>query len=312
MLPPRVGGAGHERGRDLRDVSQSATSGARARAAACPAASSRCSRWRASCAPARELLLLDEITEGLAPVIVKTLGRAIRQLKEKGYTIVMVEQNFRFAAPLADRHYVVERGRVVETVTKDELSGAHGYAARISGRVNRSILNDRGASDEKAINRLVLALACAAWLWPAGRRWRKARSRTTWCKIGVLTDMSGLYSDIGGQGSVVAAQMAIDDFGGKVLGKKIELVSADHQNKADVAAQKVREWYRPRRRGHDHRRAQLGRRAGSGQGGRREEAHPDGHRRGLHQAHQRRLHALHHPPHLRHLCAGQRHRAARW
>jgi branched-chain amino acid transport system ATP-binding protein len=69
-----------------------------------------------------ELLLLDEITEGLAPVIVKVLGRAIRQLKEKGYTIVMVEQNFRFAAPLADRHYVVERGRVVETVTKHELS----------------------------------------------------------------------------------------------------------------------------------------------------------------------------------------------
>ena len=53
-------------------------------------------------------------------------------------------------------------------------------------------------------------------------------------KIGVLTDMSGLYSDIGGQGSVVAAQMAVDDFGGKVLGKKIEVVSADHQNKADI------------------------------------------------------------------------------
>jgi branched-chain amino acid transport system substrate-binding protein len=62
-------------------------------------------------------------------------------------------------------------------------------------------------------------------------------------RIGVLTDMSGLYSDIGGQGSVAAAQLAIDDFGGKVLGKKIELVSADHQNKADIAAQKVREWY---------------------------------------------------------------------
>jgi branched-chain amino acid transport system substrate-binding protein len=61
-------------------------------------------------------------------------------------------------------------------------------------------------------------------------------------KIGVLTDMSGLYSDIGGQGSVVAAQMAADDYGGKVLGKKIEVVSADHQNKPDVAAQKVREW----------------------------------------------------------------------
>jgi branched-chain amino acid transport system substrate-binding protein len=61
-------------------------------------------------------------------------------------------------------------------------------------------------------------------------------------KVGVLTDLSGLYSDIGGQGSVVAAQMAADDYGGKVLGKKIEVVSADHQNKPDVAAQKVREW----------------------------------------------------------------------
>jgi len=68
------------------------------------------------------LLLLDEITEGLAPVIVKMLGRAIQRLRSRGYTIVMVEQNFRFAAPLADRHYVVERGRVVETVRKEELA----------------------------------------------------------------------------------------------------------------------------------------------------------------------------------------------
>ncbi len=68
------------------------------------------------------LLLLDEITEGLAPVIVKALGKAIGQLQGRGYTIVMADQNFRFAAPLADRHYVVERGRVAETVNKDELS----------------------------------------------------------------------------------------------------------------------------------------------------------------------------------------------
>ena len=62
-------------------------------------------------------------------------------------------------------------------------------------------------------------------------------------KIGVMTDMSSLFSDIGGPGSVVAAQMAIDDFGGKVLGKPIQLISADHQNKPDVAANKAREWY---------------------------------------------------------------------
>ena len=68
-----------------------------------------------------ELLLLDEITEGLAPALVKVLGRSVRDLKEKGYTIVMVEQNFRFASKLADRHYLVERGMIVETVRKDEL-----------------------------------------------------------------------------------------------------------------------------------------------------------------------------------------------
>lgn len=67
------------------------------------------------------ILLLDEITEGLAPVIVQTLGRVIRQLKAKGLTIVLVEQNFRFAAPLADRHYVMEHGQIVATVHKNEL-----------------------------------------------------------------------------------------------------------------------------------------------------------------------------------------------
>lgn len=68
------------------------------------------------------LLLLDEITEGLAPVIVQKLGQVIRALKEHGFTIVLVEQNFRFAAPLADRHYVLEHGRIVETVGKEELA----------------------------------------------------------------------------------------------------------------------------------------------------------------------------------------------
>jgi len=68
------------------------------------------------------LLLLDEISEGLAPVIVQSLGRVICQLKDCDYTIIMVEQNFRFAASLADRHYVIEHGRVVETVTAGELA----------------------------------------------------------------------------------------------------------------------------------------------------------------------------------------------
>ncbi len=69
-----------------------------------------------------DILLLDEITEGLAPVIVQTLGRVIRQLKAKGFTIIMVEQNFRFAAPLADRHYVMEHGKIAAVVEKHELA----------------------------------------------------------------------------------------------------------------------------------------------------------------------------------------------
>ncbi len=67
------------------------------------------------------LLLLDEISEGLAPVIVQALSSMIRMLRAKGYTIVMVEQNFRFAAPLADRFYVMEHGRIVEGFASGEL-----------------------------------------------------------------------------------------------------------------------------------------------------------------------------------------------
>lgn len=68
-----------------------------------------------------KLLLLDEITEGLAPVILRSLDKVIRQLRGQGYTIVLVEQNFHFAAPLADRHYVIEHGRVVEQIEAEEL-----------------------------------------------------------------------------------------------------------------------------------------------------------------------------------------------
>ena len=67
------------------------------------------------------LLLLDEPTEGLAPVIVKQIGATVRRLKAEGFTILLVEQNFRFAATLADRHYIMERGRVVDTVLDSEV-----------------------------------------------------------------------------------------------------------------------------------------------------------------------------------------------
>jgi branched-chain amino acid transport system ATP-binding protein len=67
------------------------------------------------------LLLLDEISEGLAPVIVQALSRTVRLLRDQGYTIVMVEQNFHFAAPLADRFYIMERGRIVAGFDAGEL-----------------------------------------------------------------------------------------------------------------------------------------------------------------------------------------------
>ena len=69
-----------------------------------------------------KLLLLDEISEGLAPVIVQALAAMIRTLRASGYTIVMVEQNFRFAAPLADRFFVMEHGRIVQQFARSELA----------------------------------------------------------------------------------------------------------------------------------------------------------------------------------------------
>jgi branched-chain amino acid transport system ATP-binding protein len=80
-----------------------------------------------------KMLLLDEISEGLAPVIVQALGRAIRMLRGRGMTIVMVEQNFRFAAPLADRFYVIEHGRVIETFSATELEAKKSMLHEVLG-----------------------------------------------------------------------------------------------------------------------------------------------------------------------------------
>ena len=79
------------------------------------------------------LLLLDEISEGLAPVIVQALARMITMLREKGYTVVMVEQNFRFAAPLADRFYVMEHGRIVEQFGASELQAKMSVLTELLG-----------------------------------------------------------------------------------------------------------------------------------------------------------------------------------
>ena len=79
------------------------------------------------------LLLLDEISEGLAPVIVQKLGEVIRTLRNKGFTVVLVEQNFRFAAPLADRFYVMERGRMVREIAQCDLASQMGLLHEFLG-----------------------------------------------------------------------------------------------------------------------------------------------------------------------------------
>src|ERR1043165_2885527 len=92
------------------------------------------------------------------------------------------------------------------------------------------------------INQVLIAAVAAAFVVNHAGAQTAAISDDV-VKIGVLTDMSGQFSHESGEGSVTAIRMAIEDFGGKVLGKPIELVFADHQNKNDVAASKAREWF---------------------------------------------------------------------
>lgn len=77
-----------------------------------------------------KFLLLDEPSEGLAPVIVKAIGNTVRELKRRGFTILLVEQNLRFATELADRHYVMETGRIVDMLTREEMSAS---GSRVEG-----------------------------------------------------------------------------------------------------------------------------------------------------------------------------------
>jgi len=93
------------------------------------------------------------------------------------------------------------------------------------------------------IKRKTIALAVAAGLACCGMGTAQAQISGDVVKIGFITDLSGVYSDIDGQGGIEAVKMAIADFGGAVNGKKIELITADHQNKADLASSKAREWF---------------------------------------------------------------------
>ena len=141
------------------------------------------------------LLLLDEISEGLAPVIVQKLAEMIRTLKAKGYTVVLVEQNFRFAAPLADRFYVMEHGRIVKQFAQARTrtttwrccrnSSASSHAQFIAFRQE----NPHETQDSRR----------STGRRPRHRSARSPRAQTpARVKIGFITDMSSLYADIDG------------------------------------------------------------------------------------------------------------------
>ena len=163
----------------------------------------------------------------------------------------MVEQNFRFAAPLADRFYVMEHGQIVEAFAASELNAKNACVDCAAGGVSRSCNLTSGIDpahhleeDYEIQNENNRDWRCAGALRPAPLcGLAQAQISGDVVKIGFITDMSGVYSDIDGQGGAEAIKMAIADFGGSVNGKKIELVTADHQNKADIAAAKAREWF---------------------------------------------------------------------
>ena len=131
-LPPVVKPGGLCARRDLRAVPEPEGAAGTARAPSCPAASSRCWRSARILRTGARLLLLDEPTEGLAPVIIQQIGKTIRTLKEQGFTILLVEQNFRFASTVADRYYVMEHGRVVEQIRQCRTRSQSRKAARLS------------------------------------------------------------------------------------------------------------------------------------------------------------------------------------
>ena len=253
------------------------------------------------------LLLLDEISEGLAPVIVQALVAADSHLAGQGYTIVMVEQNFRFALPLADRFYLMEHGRIVDAFTADELPGEDGDAQRTARCMTCPRKHARRKTKPGEImstSRIVLAaVLCLAGL--GGARGVHAQDKDV--VIGDIDDLSGTYADVMGAGGAEAIKMAIADFGGTVLGRKITVLLTDHQNKPDVGATKFREWA-----DQNGLNMLIG---GSNPGvsiamakvaAREEDPVLRGRRRRL-VAHERRLHGLYRALRLRHDGARQRH-----
>ena len=122
------------------------------------------------------LLLLDEPTEGLAPVIIQQIGRTIGALKEQGFTILLVEQNFRFAATVADRYYVMEHGRVVDQLSQRRTEDQYGQAARLPWSL---IYEAEGSSPTEGGTSMKTAASLAFALAAVDRRLRRSAQNPT-------------------------------------------------------------------------------------------------------------------------------------
>src|SRR5262249_26646987 len=160
-----------------------------------------------------KLLLLDEPTEGLAPVIVQHIGDTIRMLQKHGFTILLVEQNFRFASTVADRHYVVEHGQVIDMIPNAALDAS------------REKLKTYLGVEEKPIPTAKAVIIFTTLAFPPLAA--HAQYSDGVIKIGVMNDQSGTYADLSGQGSVWAARKAVEDFcKASTCHDKIEVVFA--------------------------------------------------------------------------------------
>ena len=196
-----------------------------------------------------KLLLLDEISEGLAPVIVQALGRAIRTMREQGHD----HRDGRAELPLRRtaggpvlRHRARARHRALRGVRA-------GRAARDAARSARDLRGRHAGMGhqyfhvtllkETDMKRKLLSTLAGAVLAAMGTGAAQAQISDGVIKIGVMNDMSGLYADITGPGSLLAAKMAVEDFGAAGKGMKVEVLSADHQNKPDVGSNIARTWY---------------------------------------------------------------------
>ena len=124
MLPPVVASGRLVGRRDLHAVSQSKERAKTAHGTKLSGGEQQMLAIARILRTGAKMLLLDEPTEGLAPVIVQQIGRTIREIKKRGFTVLLVEQNFRFAATVADRHYVMEHGKIVDMIPNHLLDSS--------------------------------------------------------------------------------------------------------------------------------------------------------------------------------------------